>query len=614
MGSTHDEFVMNVKIIGSNIEKFYELIKKSKALYTIKNYWKINYEKEVEVFKSITNYFDLLEKNKADENKTKNIRETLIVKVNSENDNEVKEIIKRMNELEETHYMPLVLFLIVNYNNTKIYIDESEYEDIDQRLIFTAEYSEDPLIIEKNIAPKLLRICSIHNELGDNIRINGKENYDLIEQYFPFNINIVCIGRFGQGKSTGVNEILQEYKAKESSKGAGQTKNLTFYQVTGKPVRILDIPGFESKKTVDEAIKKFKQAKEGLTKMKNKIHIILYFLNYLEERKFSDEEIPIIEEIINYNAKIIYVITHSTISITNKQKKKCINQINEGIQEKSKKNQNVYAQTQENGVLKASEENVVFVNFHKDKKTGSQPFGKMELFRKIHDFFILSEDYNEYLLNKDKKYNNKEFIEKEAERLREEGKHLLLSNKVWGGIVGILPIADWALQKFVIKKNAVKKLGDLFGIDTKIIEKEIEIKSNKNNNNEKELNLIEESGGEIAGNASKAIGDTTAYVGGSVAIGQGVAKGLSIAAEGAAAGGEVVAEATVAIGGTILKFVGTSLVIVGAVVGTVTGGVLMNSYCNDLLDKFVKYYKENYDKIRNSYEEIVDYFGNCPSI
>ena len=37
MGSTHDEFVMNVKIIGSNIEKFYELIKKCKTLHTIKS-------------------------------------------------------------------------------------------------------------------------------------------------------------------------------------------------------------------------------------------------------------------------------------------------------------------------------------------------------------------------------------------------------------------------------------------------------------------------------------------------------------------------------------------------------------------------------------------------
>ena len=389
MGSSQNEYEygMNVKIIGPNTKKFYEIIKKSKALKTIKKYWTIKYE-EGETIKNLDIYFNELEKNKSDENKTKIIKETLIVKVNSINDNEVNEIIKRMDKLEETHYMPLVLLLIVNYNDdANIVIDKTEYEDIDPRLIFKAKYSEDPLIIEQNIEPKLLRICSIHNELGDEIIINGKENYDLIDEYFPFYINIACIGRFGQGKSTGVNEILQEYKAKESSKGSSQTKNLTYYQVSGKPVRVLDIPGFESKETVESAVRKFQEAKETITKMKNNIHIILYFFNFYEDRKFGDDEIPIIEEIVNHkSSKIIYVITHSNPNASNKQKKKSIIQINEGIQNKTKNNSKVFQETQEGGMLKASEENVVFVNFHLDKKTNSQEFGKKELFKKIHDF------------------------------------------------------------------------------------------------------------------------------------------------------------------------------------------------------------------------------------
>ena len=40
----------------------------------------------------------------------------------------------------------------------------------------------------------------------------------LVDKYFLFNINIACIGRYGHGKSTEANEILGEYKAKESSK------------------------------------------------------------------------------------------------------------------------------------------------------------------------------------------------------------------------------------------------------------------------------------------------------------------------------------------------------------------------------------------------------------
>ena len=56
--------------------------------------------------------------------------------------------------------------------------------------------------------------------------------------------------------------------------------------------------------------------------MKNNIHIILYFFNFYEDRKFGDDEIPIIEEIVNHkSSKIIYVITHSNPNASNKQKK-----------------------------------------------------------------------------------------------------------------------------------------------------------------------------------------------------------------------------------------------------------------------------------------------------
>ena len=93
------------------------------------------------------------------------------------------------------------------------------------------KYNEDPRIIENKIIPIVLRFCSIHNELGDVFGV--------------VNLNIACIGRLGQGKSTGVNQILGEYRAKESSKGCSQSKNITFYQVKNKPIRILDVPGFE---------------------------------------------------------------------------------------------------------------------------------------------------------------------------------------------------------------------------------------------------------------------------------------------------------------------------------------------------------------------------------
>lgn len=133
------------------------------------------------------------------------------------------------------------------------------------------------------------------------------EEYDLIEQYYPFNINIACIGRFGQGKSTGVNTILKEYKAKESSKGSSQTKELSFCQAYKCSVRVLDIPGFENVETVKKAIEKFKMCEDKINKIKDNLHIVLYFLRYTEDRKFMDLELPILEELVKHKStKIIY--------------------------------------------------------------------------------------------------------------------------------------------------------------------------------------------------------------------------------------------------------------------------------------------------------------------
>jgi hypothetical protein len=140
--------------------------------------------------------------------------------------------------------------------------------------------------------------------------------------------------------------------------------------------------------------------------------------------------------------------------------------IQEGIQGITK-NKDIYNETTEGGMLYPSINNVVFVNFHKDIKTGFEPFGTKDLFKKIHDFFIKTEDY---LTSKNKL--DPELVEKNALKLRAQGEEILLANKIWGGVFGIIPGIDWILQKFVVKKNAAKKLGQLLGIDVKFVEEE----------------------------------------------------------------------------------------------------------------------------------------------
>ena len=674
-----DSFYMHVKCIGRNIQAFYDEFRKSNTLKKIIKYWDIDPLQKIDGTTQINNYFDILKNYKDDiNNKDRNIRECLVLKINNTFVPEIDILLDRMNQLSERHYMPLVLILVERLSKKIININIEKYEQIDPRYIFFEKYTEDPDIIEKNIVPILLRFCSIHNELGDrfNLESDVENDFDLIEKAFPFNLNIACIGRFGQGKSTGVNQILQEYKAKESSKGCSQTKNITFYQVKNQPIRILDVPGFENEKTVNDAIAKFQLYGQKLNKLRDNIHIILYFLSFTETRAFMKLEYPIVEEIAKHkSSKLIYVITHSKKEIKQTTKSKIFDRINSGIQGITKDKQISIE------MFKATEKNVVFVNFHYDEEFDIEPFGKKELFKKIHDFFVESEDYKNFKIELAKKE-----IEKRALKLRAQAQSILLPNKIWGGVVGIIPFADLALQKFIIKKNAIIKVGEIFGIEAKFIdednEKEKKLREKKQNSinysiprlesNDKGINvngnnLNKELDDYEIGKTIECTSSTASYISGGIsgciaaektikaanfanqAIRNGAkaaqwsakaaqladeanninifskawyaitgttsatSKAAQIAASNAAAAERTAQTALaqssiVGTSATLSKCVSVGLFRVGIVLGIGFGAYFTHKFCEELLDKFVDYYKQNSNKIINSYKTAAEYF------
>ena len=552
--SNKDAFFMHLRFIGLNMERFYNNFKNSTILKNIIKYWKIDSLKNTELSNQINGYFDNLQ-NMIKNYEDINLRECLIIKVNNIFDPEINSIIEKMDELSLQQYMPLVLILTSEYSNKKIVIDKEKYVEIDPRLFFIENYTEDPDIMEKKIVPIILRFCSIHNDLGDVFILNedekNEEKFDLIEKAFPFNLNIFCVGRFGQGKSTGINQILQEYKVKENYRGFSQRKYLTYYQVKNKPIRIFEVPGFENEKTVEDGVKELKRYHEKLNKLKNSIHIILYFLNFFEIRAFFELEYPILEEITKHeSAKIIYVITHSEIS-NPKNKNKIYNRINSGIQSITR-NKPIFNQRKK---LEATENNVVFVNFYYDEKLDIEPFGRKELFKKIYDFYFESYDYKEILHS----LSNEE-IERKALYLRKEAKNSILPNKIWSAAVGAIPFANLALQKLVIEKNAIKKISEIFGIDAKFIEDyEKEKAQNK----------------ELYSGENKGVMDRLTRAG--QVIGDVAVAGLS-------------------------GFV--------ASLGVGYFGYSTHIFCEITLDKFVEYYKMNSHKIKNSCKEAADYFLN----
>ena len=61
-------------------------------------------------------------------------------------------------------------------------------------------------------------------------------------------------------------------------------------------------------------------------------------------------------------------------------------------------------------------------------------------------------------------------------------------------------------------------------------------------------------------------------------------------------------------GAKILTSTGWKWTIAGCIVGIGLGGYFTHKFCEDLLDEFVNYYKNNADKISNSYENAAKYF------
>ena len=695
-----DEFYMHVKLIGTDLEKFNNNLKNSEYLKKIKDFWKIDPIDNKSNLEQINQYFEEINQLiEMDDENIINIRECLIVKVANLLSEEVNTIIEQMDNLYDTYKMPLVLFLTTEKSESNLNIDSKNFTKIDPRLIFIKEYTEDKELFEKEIAPILVRFCSIHNDLGDKFYIgkNNEDMFDLVENAFPFNLNIACIGIFGQGKSTGVNALLNEYKAKESNKGCSQTKNLTIYQIENKPIRILDIPGFEDEETVKGAVEKFKKCGEAINKIKENIHIILYFLNFNkvdETRAISQLEYPMFEEISkNKTSKIIYVITRSQQNLDARYKKQFFKKINVGLKGilKNKPIKDKFK------IFEANENNVVFLNFRKDSKN-PVIFGKKELFKKIQDFFIESDTYKEF-----KETLNKEKLEKKIEELKIKAEYELYPNKYLGGIAGLFPFIDLAIQKYVIKKRALKKAGQIFGIKVDFLneeknkeekefeeknkeekefeeknkeEKEFKEKKEVNNIGKKENNKDEEEeqiiddfiilgkpDDKIEGNNN--IEDTPDYIKPDIDkdnlvtstnsddlikdskknkivnfVGRSLssistATGLTLAGNNidkvyrfssmsaplAKIGNNINIVCNncpkllncvkntsylekVGRGATFFKYFG-----IGTFIGIGVGAYCTDSFCKDLINKFADFYRNNAEKISNSYEEAVSYFN-----
>ena len=645
-------FDMCVNLIGDSLDQFLYCISNNtyesyasqrpekKSLY---DYWDYLYNPGYDFFGQLAITLNRLKLKK--DSLTLDFKECVVVRVSDISAIEIQYVLEKMNSLNREHYIPLMLFLCNSFeleDLKKFNFDQKKYSKIDKRIIFFEKYEADINNPEKmrKIRYRLERFCSYYNELGDRFTIGENDNrndYDLTEMNFPFTVNICCVGRFGKGKSTGVNCILGEKNAKENKSGTTATMKINYYQVNQFPVKIYDLPGFENDKTVNNAIKQFKYLNDEIRQLQDQIHIFLYFIKSTDERMFTEMEFAIFEQIFQHkDSFVLYVLTHSTEKT---DKKEIYDMINTGVRgvinhHKSKKQeiypndleyyQNIYFK------MVATSDNCVFVNFHETDK--NKLYGISDFFEKIVLFVERTDAYRKF--QKDSCMNEVEFrirIEEEAKIRKKRAAAIISRHKIGSAIAGLLPGVDYLANRFFIKKDAMRKAGQIFGFDIDELsnsikyendknQKEMKNKGNNISNNEslmlkeendkiprpqasvikeneedKEKNELDNINKEKKKERDKKIkvsGYGAMYTCSAVSFGTSIPRILF------------------AVGSVGLLAVSTVFSVVGCAVGAGVGYYLMKRHCEDLLDQFEQLFIQNADKVSNSLIFGINYLKN----
>ena len=262
----------------------------------------------------------------------KNYKNNLILiffescEITEENTKKIKMILESIDKMLKI-YKPILLFAFknnkmeleleeetehLNNENTKNIIDsiikENKFDhNFFNKFLEIVHYNANDY---SEIIRRINSIFCYYNNIGDLFTIldemirgyNFYNNNAKNKTKFVSTFNILVMGRPGSGKSTLINLLLNETKAREGI-GESVTKVVSKYVHNKYPITFEDTPGFEDNKDLDKMIKFLKNSINYFGKGKNKFHLILYIINGSNERTFIGEEVKLIN-FIQKNMKI----------------------------------------------------------------------------------------------------------------------------------------------------------------------------------------------------------------------------------------------------------------------------------------------------------------------
>ena len=498
-----EKYDNNICIIGKKINKIIKELGlfKEKNKEKLENNWiissyNINNNEEIEQIynKIITNINDMKEKSDFSE---EIFSYTIIYSLDDlkKNKNEKDNITKLFNiislKIEYFYYHPFFIWLAK---------DEKDKEELDSFISSQNDIKIDKRNIECFITPlndnleekekkiklikqKIYKNFSYFFEMGDEFKYKDtifKLYEETKEKLFP--INILILGKTQVGKSTFINTLLKEKRAKEGGEGFSETKAHNSYHIDNIPLIINDIEGFTGEENINKVVEKISKMQ---TKLEEKeLHLVIYIIDYYGPTYFNDNEYMIFKQLSKKldNTHFLFLCSKSKMQnnkqLIDKIQKSFYKMIKNGLNKKKEKEnimnvlnylyfcqkkdidyKEIYSNTEnvnleifnnmnfyEKMKLKFSnyneedknkeminkiieeDNNLIFINLKLDEEH-NEIFGMNKVSKKIREALINIKNDNMKFLNENIKYNKMQKLEldkkiKDLEKMLEENKEI----------------------------------------------------------------------------------------------------------------------------------------------------------------------------------------------
>ncbi len=411
-----------------NIEK--EKHYKGIELYSHK-YFSINiYKFEILTNNKIKQIIDII---KAKKNKANEEYQNLVIYIEEKNyqnnNNEEKNyynLLKEIIKLDEEDQPLLLFFHHDNKISKKNYIEFLKnlyangensylYKKIDLYSITVLKYHESNF--KEILFNEIWDAVSYYNQIPyltfpsmDSNDISNFKSFNL------YTLNLLLVGDSGAGKSTFINILKGKKIAYESRFSSTKTVQINeyliehFFNNDNRKLKIgmklVDTLGFSTENIEKEKLLKYtKQIYYEGVKNKDKIHVLLYFINSDNvNRMFTNVQIDFLNFIMNEdkNLKILFII--------NKSLKPKFDKEGHSIESEEKRlfKKNIKTYFKEENIkrlIEQDETNIIELNLKYNKKTNTEPFGIKNF---LHKLFLLFRQY--YIKNENltpsNTYNN----------------------------------------------------------------------------------------------------------------------------------------------------------------------------------------------------------------